>query len=1288
MANAFQSTSDFKGDHLSVKMFGAIGDGTTDDTTAFQNALTAAAGKDLYVPPGTYKITSTLSIPTKTALLGSPGETIILSFLGNAPLISLDKPYPTIKNLWLRQDPSVTPVSGNCGIRSRFTADDYSATAPSGASLPATATVGDYFRLTTDPPGEQGYYCYATNTWTKIYAASVFYLEDIIVGSNVGSTSYGFYNGIEVYGAFLGGGARVESSQNKNHGFLLYSSQQIWRDCNAMFNLQHGLKTAVAVLPFVGGTDPWMYGFGSFNNGGWGVHAEGPGFVEFSGFFLNNDSQGEVYSKTTNNWVMHDGIIQWAGTPLLVTADFPIVANAPSIYVDPAGSTSVSVSRVSIGYGTGNGYVNDKVEFYVSDCDINAGGYAIYNTGGFGRVSGNVCKSPVYCAGQNNRITQNYFRTSTIGEPALYVPSGTEVTIHGNQMFATVAEDVLKIDTGVTVMPGSNILQGTLTDNSAIAANGKWLAGMQLLPSGAENQTLRRSATEWVATSNVVNPGATAGAGADSLKLYNENGSPYSESGLGFYTNAQAGANNVLTGRIYGKFDGSGFGNQRMTLQVGDGGGVLRDVLWIKADLYTYLTDALVIKNDKKVFWEDSGGTARAMLHMDGSNNFHVGPQAAVTGDGYTSFYVDGTKALTLGVSGIPVFYPETDLNVSLGQTAKRYKDIHANGLALTTDAGGAAAFLNIGSGTAAEAKSVQLRGPSTFGANDSYVLYMPDTDGSSGQVLTTDGSGVLSWSSGLPASDATAIVKGSSDATKLLRFEVDGFTTSTTRVLTPPDADMTLAGQNYANVFTLSQTFANNTKLSWKDSGGTARDFVFIDGSNDAHVGFQSSPASGNGALSLYVKGTKALTLLTTGIPELYPETDLGVNIGKTTKRYKDIHANGLSLTTNAGGAAAYINLGSGTAAEARSVQLRGPSTFGANDSYTLYFPDTDGSSGQALVTDGSGVLSWASATMPAGTANYTLRYDDGTSAWVASGALQNDGSVVSIYNVGVRQYRFGTGGNWASFHAGGTSGSPSATAASDMMGVMSGRGYHSGGAYSATGNALVGFYAAENFTPTAHGAYITFSTTPTGSTTAAERARFTDDGNLLVGTTDNDGTPATGRLVVQGSTNTGATNIFVGRDSSGANVFTLDTDGNATVAAGSYIQWSGRARLSSDSGAQLMLDNTSGTGVGFLQFGGYTSSYAGWKNSGAEMLARKADDSGYAIVDMLSLKIGGTSRIDSSGQILGAAIYSGGNLVATASGVLQSATGYSGTVSIRKGDDSGSLSMVVASGVITSIT
>jgi hypothetical protein len=44
-----------------------------------------------------------------------------------------------------------------------------------------------------------------------------------------------------------------------------------------------------------------------------------------------------------------------------------------------------------------------------------------------------------------------------------------------------------------------------------------------------------------------------------------------------------------------------------------------------------------------------------------------------------------------------------------------------------------------------------------------------------------------------LPVTDATAVVKGSSDATKLIRLEADGITTATTRVITMPDFDVNL---------------------------------------------------------------------------------------------------------------------------------------------------------------------------------------------------------------------------------------------------------------------------------------------------------------------------------------------------------------------------------------------------------------------------------------------------------------------------------------------------------------
>lgn len=48
-------------DSVSVKDFGAIGDGVTDDTTAFSDAWTASNPGAVLVPKGSYKITGTVT---------------------------------------------------------------------------------------------------------------------------------------------------------------------------------------------------------------------------------------------------------------------------------------------------------------------------------------------------------------------------------------------------------------------------------------------------------------------------------------------------------------------------------------------------------------------------------------------------------------------------------------------------------------------------------------------------------------------------------------------------------------------------------------------------------------------------------------------------------------------------------------------------------------------------------------------------------------------------------------------------------------------------------------------------------------------------------------------------------------------------------------------------------------------------------------------------------------------------------------------------------------------------
>ena len=111
---ASQSISDFQGDNLSVNMFGAVGDGITDDTASCQAALDFAGplGLSVFFPAGVYIISAALRCYTLTptytpyhglALEGAgEGATTLLIKSGSVPSgtnccngISVSNPFDT-----------------------------------------------------------------------------------------------------------------------------------------------------------------------------------------------------------------------------------------------------------------------------------------------------------------------------------------------------------------------------------------------------------------------------------------------------------------------------------------------------------------------------------------------------------------------------------------------------------------------------------------------------------------------------------------------------------------------------------------------------------------------------------------------------------------------------------------------------------------------------------------------------------------------------------------------------------------------------------------------------------------------------------------------------------------------------------------------------------------------------------------------------------------------------------------------------------------------------------------
>lgn len=68
---------------VSVKMFGAAGNGTADDSQAFREAM-GSGGKTVFVPAGTYRV-SGIKVPSNTRLIGAGKDITIIKLTDNAP---------------------------------------------------------------------------------------------------------------------------------------------------------------------------------------------------------------------------------------------------------------------------------------------------------------------------------------------------------------------------------------------------------------------------------------------------------------------------------------------------------------------------------------------------------------------------------------------------------------------------------------------------------------------------------------------------------------------------------------------------------------------------------------------------------------------------------------------------------------------------------------------------------------------------------------------------------------------------------------------------------------------------------------------------------------------------------------------------------------------------------------------------------------------------------------------------------------------------------------------------
>lgn len=174
-------------DVVSVKDFGAVGDGTTDDTAALQRAINY--GGQIYFPDGSYLVSAALNITKQVNLIGSLGSVFIITTSATLDVLDITGPSTGV------QDAPPTTIDGL----------DFSAT--------VTRTSGSYIQVSNQVWNVYIDYCKFNNAYIGVRY------------TGVGAGTFHVKNSLFIGGTFLG--ILLDNSSTPGFDMLLDNLQII-----------------------------------------------------------------------------------------------------------------------------------------------------------------------------------------------------------------------------------------------------------------------------------------------------------------------------------------------------------------------------------------------------------------------------------------------------------------------------------------------------------------------------------------------------------------------------------------------------------------------------------------------------------------------------------------------------------------------------------------------------------------------------------------------------------------------------------------------------------------------------------------------------------------------------------------------------------------------------------------------------------------------------------------------------------------------------------------------------